>query len=261
MANQETAGEMPAQSLPAQSKPRSSSQRAGGEKRRRARQSRNDANGSAPNVVPDDALAFEKALRLLQNAKVQGLMSREPLRRAFHSGKLRGYIKGKRNIYFEPGPIFDLIGGVPVGDLETVDQALVRHYEASEFNTPITALAAGLATNLSKARQVFHDWIETRRDPLVAARIEAKKRAEAAREEASKPAPSSRCEACGRTDEQAAKDDAGINLAILGRKESPNASEMLALSEFQEQKCTGCWKWLPSAPAASMRARLRGEET
>lgn len=212
--------------------------------------------------MPPNAIPFEKVLKLLQEAKVPDLASRTSLWRAFHSGRLPGYIKGKNRLFFKPEPVFELIGGTPAYDV-SVDQALIRHYEENEFSTPITAMMAGIAPNLGKARQVFNDWMDTRSDRRVAARIEAKERADAAAKNPPEvqPLPDPNCGSCGRLPEQADKDDASINLAVTGHVESPNASEMRALSEFQDQKCTGCWKWLPSAPTASMQARLRAEKT
>jgi hypothetical protein len=206
--------------------------------------------------VPDDAIPFERALRLLQEAKVPGLMSRTPLRKAFLSKKLPGYIKGKRSIYLARGPLFELIGSVPVGAALTIDQALVCHYEASEFNTPISAVTSGIALNLEKARQVFNDWIATRDDPRVAARIAAKKQADTSETSKTKPSIVSACHSCNRTLEQAHKDDEAINILATGHKETPTMSETLALSGFQDKKCTGCGKWFPSAPVTDMRAAL-----
>lgn len=211
--------------------------------------------------VPSNALPFDKVLRLLQEAKLPGFTSRESLRRAFHAKKLPGYVKGKNRLFFKPEPVFELIGGVPVGDGGSTDQALIRHYEANEFNTPITAMMAGIVPNLGKALQVFKDWIKMKNDPDVAARIEAKARADAAKIPKIEEPAATTCEVCGRSFERATQDDAGVNLAVTGHLESPNASEMLALAEFQDQKCTGCWKWLPSAPTTSMHARLRTEQT
>jgi hypothetical protein len=238
------------------------------EEKKRRKQPENSAKTNKDNPppqqlpeVPSNALPFDKVLRLLQEAKLPGFTSRESLRRAFHAGKLPGYVKGKNRLFFKPEPVFELIGGVPVGDGGSVDQALIRHYESNEFNTPITAMMAGLVGNLGKAHQVFKDWIKMKNDPDVAARIEAKARAEAAKTQKVEEPVATTCESCGRSPEQADKDDAGINLAVTGRAESPNASEMLALSEFQDQKCTGCWKWLPSAPTTSMREHLAPKKT
>lgn len=243
---------------------RENKRKEGKERRKRAEKlaKSNKDNPEQLPAVPPNALPFDKVLHLLHEAKIPGFTSRESLRRAFHAGKLPGYIKGKNRLFFKPEPVFELLGDVPVGDGGSVDQALIRHYEANEFNTPISAVMAGLVGNLGKARQVFNDWMDTRNEPRVAARIEAKARADAKEKNPKiEEPPDPKCASCGRSPEGAEEDDANINLAVTGHKESPNASEMLALAEFQDQKCTGCWKWLPSAPTAFMRERLSPNKT
>ncbi|HYX20680.1 MAG TPA: hypothetical protein VFA98_07525 [Thermoanaerobaculia bacterium] len=264
---QEKTVEIPGERSP-QNSPRSNVSKAPTKEGKRAPKKAKNRTRSEQNTrenfvseVPANAIPFEKALKLLQEAKVPDLASRTSLWRAFHAGRLPGYVKGKNRLFFKPEPLFELIGHTPAYDI-SVDQALIRHFEASEFNTPITAMMAGIVGNLGKAHQVFKDWIKMKNDPDVAARIEAKARADAAKiPKVEEPPPSTTCDSCGRSPEQADKDDADVNFTVTGHSESPNASEMRALAEFRDQKCTGCWKWLPSAPTASMQARLRVEKT
>jgi hypothetical protein len=208
---------------------------------------------SQPIKVPKDAVPFERALRLLQDAKIPGLMSREPLRKAFHAKRLPGFIGEKRKIYFDRGPLFEILGGVPVGDAVSVDQALVRHFEASEFNNPISAVMAGIASNLEKARQVFEDWLSARSDPRIAARIQAKKQTQQRTGLPNSPHPEE-CWTCHRPLTKAAEEDATINLAVMGHVEQPSMLESAVLERFGDKKCTDCWNWFADAPVNEMRA-------
>jgi len=222
---------------------------------------RNDERGSEKTaVIPLDAIPLEKVLYMFQHANVTGLMSRESLRRAFHTKKLPGFIKGKNRIFFERQPVLDMVGNMSVGSGLTIDQALICHFEASEFNTPISAVAAGI-TNLAKARQVWRDWRETQKDPGVPERIEAKARAEASQVAKDEQPIEMTCSTCYRTPERASSDDEAITLAVAGHKGSLSASELRALAGFQDHKCTGCWRWLPNAPTASMRELLAPQKT
>lgn len=222
-------------------------------------------------------LPFKFVLQLFKDAGVPGLSSQDSIRRAFHAGKLPGIARPKtarkskpgdsgRRIFFEPGPVYDIIGTKimsKVGE-STVDQDLVRYYEASPENNPITALAEKISPTLGKAQQVFRDWHECKRNPFVIASEVAKKErerraaAEAAAEAAAANPDSTRCPSCQRLPLGARADVATLVRFVTGEERDVfDISEELELSEFSPHRCSTCWSWLPSAPKEAMYAKLQ----
>ena len=213
------------------------------------------------------------AARLLRDAGVEGLGSESSLRKAFHDGKLPGttrkkYGRGRTSgdaygrIYFDPGPIYDLIGAKIASKTAetTIDQALVQYYEDSPEHNPITALADKIAPTLGIAKKVFLEWHSCKQNPFViaseAARQEKKRRAAAA--EAAADPDAARCRTCKRLPEEAKNENARLVRAVTSEtRASFDIAEEVQLGEFSAHRCAACWCWLPDAPTDAMRARLQ----
>lgn len=242
-------------------------------KNKRPRKSRKSTRPSpwAPSKIPT-GIPLTVAVRLLRDAGVEGLASASSLRKAFHEGKIPGTIRKKygrskpgdaySRIYFDPGPIYDLIGAKIAAKTKetTIDQALVQYFEESPEHNPITALADKIAPTLGIAKKVFLEWHACKTNPFVMASeaLRQERTRRAALDEAASDPDAARCRACKRLPEQARTESAKIVLNVTGETRAAfDIAEEIQLGEFSTHRCPECWSWLPSAPEDAMRARLQ----